>query len=153
MKIYELTAMNRQLLELLEKEEITQEDFEENKQMLVELLEEKSESLIFVNMELETEINRLKEVEKMLAEKRKLLENKQEKFKEFVLNTLDSLNLEEIKTAIGKIKITKSTSTIVEESKLGTDCFDYIQKRKTIKEIESLGYKLEKQTNRKVSFK
>ena len=78
---------------------------------------------------------------------------KQEKFKEFVLNTLDSLNLEEIKTAIGKIKITKSTSTIVEESKLGTDCFDYIQKRKTIKEIESLGYKLEKQINRKVSFK
>ena len=69
MKIYELTTMNRQLLELLEKEEITQEDFEENKQMLVELLEEKSESLIFVNMELETEINRLKEVEKMLEEK------------------------------------------------------------------------------------
>jgi len=65
MKIYELTTMNRQLLELLEKEEITQEDFEENKQMLVELLEEKSESLIFVNMELETEINRLKEVEKI----------------------------------------------------------------------------------------
>lgn len=104
MKIYELTTMNRQLLELLEKEEITQEDFEENKQMLAELLEEKSESLIFVNIELETEINRLKEVEKMLAEKRKLLENKQEKFKEFVLNTLDSLNLEEIKTT-RRIKI------------------------------------------------
>ena len=99
------------------------------------------------------EINRLKEVEKMLAEKRKLLENKQEKFKEFVLNTLDSLNLEEIKTAIGKIKITKSTSTIVDESKLGNNCFDYIPKRKTIKEIEALGYELEKQINRKVSIK
>ena len=153
MKIYELTAMNRQLLELLEKEEITQEDFEENKQMLVELLEEKSESLIFVNMELETEINRLKEVEKMLAEKRKKLEAKQEKFKEFVLNTLDSLRIEKVKTTIGEIKITKSTSTVVDESKLGNNCFDYIPKRKTIKEIESLGYKLEKQTNRKVSFK
>lgn len=104
-------------------------------------------------MELETEINRLKEVEKMLSEKRKKLEAKQDKFKEFVLNTLDSLGIEKVKTTIGEIKITKSTSTIVEESKLGTDCFDYIQKRKTIKEIESLGYKLEKQTNRKVSFK
>ena len=153
MKIYELTTMNRQLLELLEKEEITQEDFEENKQMLVELLEEKSESLIFVNMELETEINRLKEVEKMLAEKRKKIEINQEKFKEFVLNTLDSLGIEKVKTAVGEIKITKSTSTIVDESKLGNNCFDYIPKRKTIKEIEALGYELEKQTNRKVSFK
>ena len=153
MKIYELTTMNRQLLEMLEKEEITQEDFEENKQMLVELLQEKSESLIFVNMEFETEINRLKEVEKMLSEKRKKLEAKQDKFKEFILNTLDSLNLEEVKTEIGKIKITKSTSTVVDESKLGTDCFDYIQKRKTIKEIEALGYELDKQINRKVSFK
>ena len=153
MKIYELTTMNRQLLEMLEKEEITQEDFEENKQMLVELLEEKSESLIFVNMELETEINRLKEVEKMLAEKRKKIEINQEKFKEFVLNTLDSLGIEKVKTAVGEIKITKSTSTIVDESKLGNNCFDYIPKRKTIKEIEALGYELEKQTNRKVSFK
>ena len=32
MKLYELQVMNNQLLELLEKEEITQEDFEENKQ-------------------------------------------------------------------------------------------------------------------------
>ena len=28
MKIYELTTMNRQLLEMLEKEEITQEDYD-----------------------------------------------------------------------------------------------------------------------------
>ena len=71
MKLYELQVMNNQLLELLEKEEITQEDYEDNKQMLVELLQEKSENLIFVNMEFDSEINRLKEVEKMLAEKKK----------------------------------------------------------------------------------
>ena len=35
MKLYELQVMNNQLLELLEKEEITQEDYEDNKQMLV----------------------------------------------------------------------------------------------------------------------
>ena len=63
MKLYELQVINNQLLELLEKEEITQEDYEDNKQMLVELLQEKSESLIFVNMEFDSEINRLKEVE------------------------------------------------------------------------------------------
>ena len=101
MKLYELQVMNNQLLELLEKEELTQEDYEENKQMLVELLEEKSESLVFVNMEFDSEINRLKEVEKMLSEKRKKLEAKQEKFKEFVLNTLDSLNIEKVKTNLG----------------------------------------------------
>ena len=153
MKLYELQVMNNQLLELLEKEEITQEDYEDNKQMLVELLQDKSESLIFVNMEFDSEINRLKEVEKMLAEKRKKLEAKQEKFKEFVLNTLDSLGIEKVKTTIGEIKITKSTSTIVDESKLGNNCFDYIPKRKTIKEIEALGYELEKQTNRKITIK
>ena len=48
MKLYELQVMNNQSLELLEKEEITQEDYEDNKQMLVELLQEKSESLVFV---------------------------------------------------------------------------------------------------------
>ena len=63
MKLYELQVMNNQLLELLEKEEITQEDYEDNKHMLVELLQEKSESLVFVNMEFDSEINRLKEVE------------------------------------------------------------------------------------------
>ena len=67
MKLYELQVMNNQLLELLEKEEITQEDYEDNKQMLVELLQEKSESLVFVNMEFDSEINRLKEVEKNVS--------------------------------------------------------------------------------------
>ena len=74
-------------------------------------------------------------------------------FKEFVLNTLDSLGIEKVKTTIGEIKITKSTSTIVDESKLGNNCFDYIPKRKTIKEIEALGYELEKQINRKITIK
>ena len=57
----------------------------------------------------------------MLAEKIKKLEAKQDKFKEFILNTLDSLGLEKVKTNLGEIKITKSTSTIVDYRDWETD--------------------------------
>ena len=43
MKFYELTKENMQLKEMLEKEEITELDYQENKEMLMELINEKRE--------------------------------------------------------------------------------------------------------------
>jgi ribosome-binding ATPase YchF (GTP1/OBG family) len=153
MKLYDLQVMNTQLYDMLEKEEITQEDFEDNKQAIVELLQEKSESLIFINTEFETEINRLKEIEKLMADKRKSLENKQSKFKEFIMLNLEQLGIEEVKTPIGKIRIKTTVRTEVDEETLPNEAFDFIRKRKSIKEIEALGIKLNKIQNKTLEVK
>ena len=54
---------------------------------------------------------------------------------------MQEMQLKEVKTAIGTLKISKSTRTEVDESKLPQSCFDVVQtiKRKTIKEIEEMG--------------
>ena len=58
MKFYELTKENIQLKEMLEKEELTQQDFEENNEMLLELVKEICEILKICNR---TYYNKLKE--------------------------------------------------------------------------------------------
>ena len=140
MKLYELTGQNAQLKELLEKEEITQEDFEENKEMLLELIKEKAENIVLVNNDFDLEIAKLKEFEKMIADKRKALEKKQENFKNYIMFNMEQLELSEIKTTVGKIQIKDYSKTTVNEEVLGTECYDVIYKVKTQKELKELGY-------------
>ena len=69
MKFYELTKENIQLKEMLEKEELTQQDFEENNEMLLELVKEKAVDLILVNNSFNSDIESIDNYIKLLQYK------------------------------------------------------------------------------------
>jgi len=155
MKFYQLAKENMQLKELLEKEEITALDFEENKEMLLELIENKAVDLILVNKSFESDIAALKDYKKLLDEKIKAIEKKQENFNKYIQFNMEQLNLNKIDTALGKIQIKEYKKTVVNEDLLGTECYDIIYKVKTQKELKDLGYEkaLEIETTKRIYIK
>ena len=140
MKFYELTKENIQLKEMLEKEELTQQDFEENNEMLLELVKEKAVDLILVNNSFESDVESIDNYIKLLQEKKKSIQTKQENFNSYIMYNMQQLGLDKIETSLGKIQIKDSTKTDVNEDLLGKECFDIIYKRKKQKELKDLGY-------------
>ena len=167
MNINEIVKLNVEIENLYQNEELTVLDYEENKEMLTELIQNKAEQIIFKQNEVKTEIDKCKELAKYYTDKAKALENKQENVNKFIMHSMEQLGLEEIKTPIGKIKIKVTTATDKEQLEKGLDengmqlpneCFDYIvpepyYKRKDIKDIEKLGYNLKKTLNKKLEVK
>ena len=140
MKFYELTKENIQLKEMLEKEELTQQDFEENNEMLLELVKEKAVDLILVNNSFESDIESIDNYIKLLQSKKKSIVNKQTSFNEYIKFNMEQLGIDKIETSLGKIQIKEYSKTTVNEELLDTDCYDIIYKIKTQKELKELGY-------------
>ena len=140
MKFYELTKENIQLKEMLEKEELTQQDFEENNEMLLELVKEKAVDLILVNNSFNSDIESIDNYIKLLQSKKKSIVNKQTSFNEYIKFNMEQLGIDKIETYLGKIQIKEYSKTTVNEELLGTDCYDIIYKVKTQKELKELGY-------------
>ena len=69
---------------LMESEEITEEDKNKIKAELTMLLQQKSQNIIGYTKNIELTINAMKEEEKRIAENRKSLESKLDKFKQYV---------------------------------------------------------------------
>ena len=140
MKFYQLAKENMQLINLLEREEITQEDFEDNKEMLQELIKEKAVDLILVNHTFDSDIAGIDEFIKRLQDKKKSMQSKKNSFNEYVKFNMELLNIDKIDTPLGKIQIKEYSKTTVNEQKLGTDAYDIVYKIKTQKELKELGY-------------
>lgn len=161
MKLYEMTVLKNELKEMLEKEEITQEDFEQNQEMLIEVIKEKAESLIFISNDFDSEIKKIDDFIVNLQQKKDLILKNKQKFDNFVIENMEKLEMKEIKTTFGKVKVKVSNTTDKKQLELGLDakgnkipenCYDYIVptapkpffKRKDVKDIEKLGVELKK---------
>ena len=140
MKFYELTKENMQLKNMLEQEEINEQDYQENKEMLMELIKDKAVDLVLVNKSFDSDIESIDNYIKMLQDKKKSIAAKKENFNNYVMFNMQELGLEKIDTPLGKIQIKEYKKTTVNEEKLGTDCYDIVYKVKTQKELKELGY-------------
>lgn len=140
MKMYELTKENTKLIEMLEKEEITELDYQENKEMLIELINDKAIDLILVNKSFESDIESIDNYIKLLQEKKKQISTKKENFNKYIQFNMEELQLDKIDTPLGKIQIKEYSKTTVNEDLLGTDAYEYVRKVKTQKELKELGY-------------
>ena len=69
---------------LIDQEEMSEEDKKEVEKELIELLQRKSQNLIGYTRNIELTIEAMKSEEKRISEQRKAMENKLEKFKEYV---------------------------------------------------------------------
>ena len=155
MKFYELTKENMQLKEMLEKEEITELDYQENKEMLMELIKDKTIDLVLVNKTFENDIEGIDNFIKILQDKKKALITKQENFNKYIQFNMEEMKLDKIDTPLGKISIKEYKKTTVNEELLGNDAYDYVRKMKTQKELKELGYEnaLETEVTKKLYIK
>ena len=155
MKFYQLTKENMQLKEMLEKEEITELDYQENKEMLMELIKDKAIDLVLVNKTFENDIEGIDNFIKVLQDKKKALITKQENFNKYIQFNMEEMKLDKIDTPLGKISIKEYKKTTVNEELLGNDAYDYVRKMKTQKELKELGYEnaLETEVTKKLYIK
>ena len=136
MKLYEITELQKEL----EKEEDA--EIVSTLQEMVKIeLENKAQNIVATIRNFETDIDAIDAEITRLQELKKRVVEGSNKLKEYVLYNMQEMQLKEVKTPIGTLKISKSTRTEVDETKLPQSCFDVVQtiKRKTIKEIEEMG--------------
>lgn len=107
MSLYEINQNYAELFDKFENEEITQEELQETGNMLAVELQNKSRNIIGYEKSIELAINAYKEEEKRIAERRKALENKLEKYKEYVKNNMEDMGLQKIETPLGVLSVCK----------------------------------------------
>lgn len=102
--LYEITnALS--ILQEKDIEEMSEEEKAELEKSLKEILIKKSGSVIQFIQNIQSNIDGLKAEEQRLKNVRQYLENKQEKFQDYVMRCMDNINAKEIITDSGILKI------------------------------------------------
>ena len=109
LSLYEITSG---FPALMENEEISAEDKKKIEEELTLLLQKKSQNIIGYTKNIELTINAMKEEEKRIADNRKILENKMDKFKEYVKECMKNNGVTKIETELGTLSIAKSPASV-----------------------------------------
>lgn len=112
LKLYEVTDKFITLFEKAQTEELTEEEIQEQGNELALALKNKSQNIIAYDREMQLTTIALDTEIKRLTELKKAIENKSEKFKEYVKNNMEKLGVEKIETAIGNLSIKKNPPSI-----------------------------------------
>lgn len=97
---------------LMENDEMSVEDKTKVEEELTILLQQKSQNIIGYARNTELMINAMKEEEKRLADRRKLLENRLIRFKEYVKECMDKNGITKIDTELGSLTIAKNPASV-----------------------------------------
>lgn len=97
---------------LMENEEITEEDKNKIKEELTILLQQKSQNVIGYVRNNELTIEAMKEEEDRIANNRKVLENKQTRFKQYIKECMENNGITKITTGLGTLSIAKSPASV-----------------------------------------
>ena len=97
---------------IMEMEEVPDEVKEKLTQELTLLLQQKSQNIIGYTRNIELTIEAMKTEEKRISEQRKALENKLDKFKEYVKNCMEQGGFTKVDTGLGTLSITKNPMSV-----------------------------------------
>lgn len=97
---------------LMENEEMSIEDKIKVEEELTVLLQQKSQNIIGYARNTELMINAIKEEEKRLTDKRKMLENRLARFKEYVKECMTRNGITKIDTELGSLTIAKNPTSV-----------------------------------------
>lgn len=136
MSLYEINQSYAELFDKFEEGEVTPEELQETGNMLAIELQNKSRNIIGYEKSIELAISTYKDEEKRLAERRKVLENKLNRYKEYVKNNMEQMGLQKIETPLGVLSICKTPASveIIDESMIPSEY-------KTQKIVESVDKK------------
>ena len=112
MKEYSLYTITNAFPMLMENEEITLEDKQRIEEELTVLLQQKSQNTIGYIRNIELTIEAMKNEEKRISEQRKTLENRVERFKQYVKECMERNNITKIQTGLGTLIITRSPMSV-----------------------------------------
>lgn len=108
MKNVSLYNISNRFVELFNRDDLTEEEFKEQGEELGKLLQNKSESIVAVDIDLTSTIEKIdKEISRLKVLKENVV-TKEEKLKEYVKSNMEMLGLEKIDTALGTISIRKN---------------------------------------------
>lgn len=97
---------------LMENEDITEDEKKKIEEELDILLQQKSKNVIGYAKNIDLTIRAMKEEEKRIADNRKGLESKLNKFKDYVKECMERSGISKIETAIGTISIVKNPTSV-----------------------------------------
>lgn len=109
LSLYQITGAFPELMNI---DDITEENREQIKTELTELLQKKSNNIIGYTKNIELTINAMKEEEKRISDNRKVLENKLDSFKKYVKECMENNGIEKVQTELGSLLIAKSPLSI-----------------------------------------
>lgn len=97
---------------LMNNDELTEEQVQEIGQELAIELKNKSSNIIAYMIDTESLLERIKAEEKRLADMRKVGEARLEKFKKYVKENMEALELQKIQTELGTLSIAKNPLSV-----------------------------------------
>lgn len=97
---------------LIENEEISEENKKQIEEELTLLLQQKSQNVIGYVRNMELTIDAMKNEEKRLSDKRKVLENTLTRFKQYVKDCMENNGITKIETGLGNLSIAKSPISV-----------------------------------------
>lgn len=110
--LYNITNKFVDLMEKAENEELTEEEYNQLGKELTLELQNKSANIIGYVQNTESLISAIKDEETRLEEIRKTAEKRLEKFKNYVKENMEKLELKEIPTELGSLKISKNPLSV-----------------------------------------
>ena len=128
-KSISLYEMTKDLIELIETEEINEEAKEEIMEAIKLQIENKAENIIAVIRNYESRIEAVKNEEKRLSEYRKSEEKKLERLKEYTITCMEMLDHKKLDTNLGRISLRKKPASlnIVDEDLIPNEYKETVQ--------------------------
>lgn len=112
LSLYNITNKFVELMDKAQEGELTEEEYNQLGEELALELQNKSANIIGYIKNSESLLETIKSEEKRLSEMRKTGEARLEKFYQYVKENMEKLNLPEIPTELGTLKITKNPMSV-----------------------------------------
>lgn len=107
-----LYDIKNRFVELMNNEELTEEEVNELGQVLATELQNKSTNIVAYDRNINSWIDSLKNEIDRLTDMKKALEEKHDRFKEYVKSNMEQLGLKKIDTELGSLSITKNPVSV-----------------------------------------
>lgn len=112
LSLYNITNKFVDLMDKVQEGTITEEEYNELGEELAVQLQEKGSNIIGYTKNIELTINAMKEEEKRIADDRKSLESKLDKFKQYVKQNMEKLGITKMDTELGTLSIAKNPLSV-----------------------------------------
>lgn len=112
LSIYDIANKFIELFEKAQEGELTEQEVQEQGNELALILKNKGTSIIAYARNTESLIEAMKIEEKRIADNRKNLENRLEKFKDYVKDNMQRLNIIKLESELGTLLISKNPASV-----------------------------------------
>lgn len=134
--LYTLTENYNNLIELLDNPEIEPEVLEQSLNEVAEQIEVKAENIAKLIKNIDGDIEAIKNEEKRLAEKKRSLESKKLRIKEYLYQQIKLLENKKVKTPLFSIGIQKNPPSVAVESEENIpECYYIVKKELSKKDL------------------